>query len=486
MAKERSKRKIAVIAACIFTGIIVLVPFLCVLIAGLWIPPQYADTFYGELAPMYAKMARTRRNKIVILGNSAVAFGVDSALAQRLLSEGGLDYAVCPFGLYGALGTKMMCELALSQIGEGDIVVFTPELYEQSLSTYFSAEEAWYALDSETGLYWKFSSETQNALLGGYFGYTAKKLQRFQSGERAEGSGVYAKSSFDENCDLKNYPRPYNVMEGGADSNNPVSFDKARWSKEFLSYCNEFAKKVTGKGARIFYSFAPMNASAVSFEELKKAESLYDFLFDALEFPIIGKIEDSILEREWFYDSNYHLNESGMTVHTVQLVNDIKTELGNSTKTQCALPEKPVIPDQGVVGEGDNSDAAMFEYRLDGSYYTVVGLTEAGKAATELVIPYQVDGVYVKAFLPLVFFNDKKIAKITVQENIHTLSNGCFVGCDGLKEIVLKHTEPAEIAVGYELLNGTNGCKISVPQSALSKFENNYFWGRYARQLQGY
>ena len=45
----------------------------------------------------------------------------------------------------------------------------------------------------------------------------------------------------------------------------------------------------------------------------------------------------------------------------------------------------------------------MFEYRLDGSYYTVVGLTEKGRNAEELIIPYQVDGIYVKAFLPLVF-----------------------------------------------------------------------------------
>ena len=101
-------------------------------------------------------------------------------------------------------------------------------------------------------------------------------------------------------------------------------------------------------------------------------------------------------------------------------------------------------------------------------------------------ISHSVDGVYVKAFLPLVFFDNKNIEKVTVQENIHTLSNGSFLGCTNLKSIVLKHSEPADISVGYELLDGTANCTIFVPEASLGKFENNYFWGRYARQLRGY
>ncbi len=210
-------------------------------------------------------------------------------------------------------------------------------------------------------------------------------------------------------------------MPNGCDSNNPISFDISLFNKDFITFINGFADKVNRKGGEIFYSFAPMNASAISYVELQKAESFYDFLDNALDFKIISNVEDYIMESEWFYDSNYHLNDSGMTVRTVKLVNDIKTELGNSTKTECVLPDKPVIPDEGVEGEGDNSHADMFEYRLDGSYYTVVGLTEAGKSAAELVIPYQVNGIYVKAFLPSVFKDDKSVTKITVQENIHTL-----------------------------------------------------------------
>lgn len=486
MASSVKNRIITIILSCIFAVFAVAAPFLCVFITGLCLPAQYSDTYYGELAAMYKKLENASGKKIVVLGNSNVAFGVDSALAQKLLNNAGLDYSVCNFGLYGAIGTKAMCELAITQIKKDDIVVFTPELYAQSLSTYFSAEETWYALDSDTGLYNRFSSQSKNALAGGYFCYVSKKLSLYKADKSAQGSGVYAKSSFDENCDLKNYPRPHNVMNGGSDTNNPVVFDTSLFTENFISFINGFAKETTKKGARIFYSFAPMNAEAITSEQMQKVNSFYEFLDGALDFKIISNIEDYILEKEWFYDSNYHLNESGMAVRTVKLVNDIKTELKSSAKTEYALPEKPVIPDGNINGEGDNRDADKFEYRLDGSYYTVVGLTGAGKSATELVIPYQVDGIYVKAFLPLVFLDNKNIKKITVQENINTLSNGSFLGCDNLKSIVLKHSEPADISVGYELLDGTQCCEIFVPESALSKFENNYFWSRYARQLRGY
>lgn len=483
---KKERKNLRIVLCCFFVLMVTAVPFLCVFFAGICLPSQYSLTYYGELAEMYHKLKNTNGKKVVVLGNSNVAFGVDSALAEKLLKEAGLDYAVCNFGLYGALGTKMMCELAGSQIGNGDIVIFAPELVHQSLSGYFSAEEAWCALDSDMGLYFKFSSETKHSLIGAYFGYVSKKLSLYQSGEAAQGSGIYAKSSFDGNCDLKNYPRPHNVMPGGSDNNNPIVFDSSLISEGFLAYVNEFANQVNKKGAQMFYSFAPMNASAVSSDEMQKAESFYRYLDNTLGFRIISNIEDYIMESEWFYDSNYHLNESGMTVRTVRLVNDIKNELGNSTKTGCPLPAKPVIPSEEVEGEGDNSDAALFEYRLDGSYYTIVGLTEEGKAANELIIPYQVNGIYVKAFLPLVFLDNKNIKSVTVQENIHTLSDGSFLGCDNLASIVLKHAGPADIAVGYGLLEGTGNCMIYVPEGSLSQFKNNYFWSRYARQLQGY
>lgn len=213
---QMSKGKLPqAVAAVVLAVVMIVMPFLSVFFVGIFLPSQYGETYYAELYDMYLRLRNTNGNKVVVIGNSNVAFGVDSALMESLLREGGLDYSVCNFGLYGSLGTRMMLELSRGYIGEGDIVIFVPEIAEQPLSLYFSAEEAWYALDSGMEMFGDFSGEMRGALAGGFFGYVAKKYALFREGEPASPSGVYAHSSFDDNCDLKNYDRPHNVMDGG-------------------------------------------------------------------------------------------------------------------------------------------------------------------------------------------------------------------------------------------------------------------------------
>lgn len=487
MIKNRRPRIITSILLALFVVCMVCAPFASVYIVERSVPKQYTQTYYGALSVLYSQLKETDSKKIVIIGNSNVAFGVDSALAEELLKDAGIDYSVRNFGLYGALGTKMMCELAYDQIKKDDEVIIALELVEQSLSTYFSAEEAWYAIDGDKSMYDCFSGDMKSALTVEYIAYAAKKLAQYEKGTPSAGSGIYSSLSFDERGDLKNYERPYNVMPDGVDLNNPIIFDANLFSDSFVEYINEYAKRVQEKGAHLYFSFAPMNRSAISDEEMGKISDFYFHVEEKLEFPIISNIDDYILDEEWFYDFNYHLNESGMTVRTVQLVNDIKNQFGNTSKTNYRLPDKPILPDSTVEGEGDNTHADMFEYHLDGSYYTIIGLTEEGKNAKELIIPYQVNGIYVKDFSSLVFLDNKNIESITVQENIHMLSNGCFSGCDDLKQIILRHAKPADISVGFELLTGAPiDCIILVPKESLSQFQNNYFWGKYAKQLQGY
>ncbi len=478
------KSKIYAILVYIFIGILIIAPFLSVFLTGILLSPQYADTYYGQLAVMVDKLKNTEGRKVVVVGNSAVAFGVDSALMERLLKEGSLDYKVVNFGLYGALGTKMMLDLSEEYIGEGDLVVFAPELNEQSLSTYFSAEHAWYAIDSNFSLFSLLDESSKRELTYHYFGYVSGKFKYSQSGKAAQGSGVYAKSSFDENGDLKNYERANNVMINGVDVNNLIPLEGTMYSLTFVDYVNAYAQKVEKKGASMYYAFAPMNAAAVVIDGEDCAEKFYDSVEQAFNFPIMSDLSACILESGWFYDSNVHLNSAGMTLYTVNLVNDIKNMLGNTTKTECVIPEMPILPQPDLAGEGDNRCADMFVYEQHGNYYVVTGLTEKGKNAKELVIPYQVDGLYIQSFTADVFRNNKVVERITVQGNIKNLSDRSFYGCENLRKLVLKHTAPSDIAVGYYLLDGAESCQIYVEPSAIGAFKNNYFWGRYAKQLQ--
>ena len=97
------------------------------------------------------------------------------------------------------------------------------------------------------------------------------------------------------------------------------------------------------------------------------------------------------------------------------------------------------------------------------------------------------NGIYIHSFTAQVFAGDTAVQSITIQDNIRSLPDGCFSGCTALRSVYLTHTDPADIAVGYGLFEGTAGtCTVYVPQEALTQFANNYFWGRYADRLGSY
>ena len=104
------------------TALFILVPF-CLLVWGFLLPCQYNDTFMGELKYKVHLLEETPGPRIVLIGGSSAAFSVDSELLEQEFPE----YSVVNFGMYAALGTTVMLDLAESRIREGDIVILLPE-----------------------------------------------------------------------------------------------------------------------------------------------------------------------------------------------------------------------------------------------------------------------------------------------------------------------------------------------------------------------
>lgn len=439
-------------------------------ISGLCTPSKYSQTYYGELAQMLERLKNSEKKKIVIIGNSSVAFGVDSALIEQELSLDGLDYDVCNFGLYGSIGTKAMLDLSEKYIGEGDVVIFTPEMNQQSMSLYFSGEQMWYAVDSDLSLL--SDLKDIEIMVGSYPQYVVNKLKT----EPVQGNGVYAKASFDDRGDMKNAERAYNIMLDGVDSNNLFRSDIV-WDDAFTNYVNSYYHRIRAKGGTMVYSFAPMNRKAFKEGYEKALDDYYTQFSEKLDFLILGDPHTAVMDYEWFYDSNVHLNASGMRVRTISLINDLKLYFEKITPVRTEYPQKPVIPDREE--EGGQLDDTYFLYEKNQNGTLIVGLTEKGKLQKSLSIP---SSVY--AFTAEVFQNNQIIEEITLPASIRILYDGSFSGADSLKKLVILGSNPERISVGYSLLEGADSCKIYVKKEAFSAFSSNYYWGHYAAQLE--
>ena len=76
------------------------------------IPPQYSDTFVGELDDKFERLTSIEEPKVVVVGGSSVAFGLESEILEKYVGM-----PVVNFGLYAALGTKVMLDLSKAGIG---------------------------------------------------------------------------------------------------------------------------------------------------------------------------------------------------------------------------------------------------------------------------------------------------------------------------------------------------------------------------------
>ena len=153
------------------------------------------------------------------------------------------------------------------------------------------------------------------------------------------------------------------------DENAPILLDKSIVSDSFVNYFNEYVEFCRKRGAEVYFSYCPMNELAILNPDEDSILEFEDYLKDSLECKIISNIEEYILEPEYFYDSNFHLNDAGKIRHSVDLTEDILLELDIQRLVEA--PFGQVIPGLVTVPEPSLPfvDVRCFEYDDNSVYF---------------------------------------------------------------------------------------------------------------------
>lgn len=403
------------------------------LICGFGLPVQFGDTFMGELKSKYERLKETSGKRIVLVGGSGVAFDCDSALMDDFFPS----YEIVNFGMYAGLGTKAVMDLSENYIHEGDIVILSPEQSEQTFSDYFNGEYMWQAADGAFGMLRDLKSENFEAMLGNFPRFALEKLNYVMKGQKPQTDSIYQKKSFNIYGDIELDTCRENILPNGYDVNQKVRFTENVVQPEFMDYMNDWAKRLEKKGAVVWYRYCPVNKLSV--EDMDDLAAYDVFLRQKLDFPVIGNPENSLMEAEWFFDTNFHLNQPGKEVNTVQLIRDMKAILGDDRAVTVELPEKP--------------------HRTWGDVSAETRIWTAKDSET-----YQGEET------------------IVIPENVTQIEDYAFSNCAGLKQIVLEQKDPSKCIVGQHLLDGT-GAEILVPQMSVDSYKRNYFWSVYAGRI---
>ncbi|WP_270411945.1 hypothetical protein [Blautia obeum] len=403
------------------------------LICGFGLPVQFGDTFMGELKSKYERLKETSGKRIVLVGGSGVAFDCDGALMDDFFPS----YEIVNFGMYAGLGTKAVMDLSENYIHEGDIVILSPEQSEQTFSDYFNGEYMWQAADGAFGMLRDLKSENFEAMLGNFPRFALEKLNYVMKGQKPQTDSIYQKKSFNTYGDIELDTCRENILPNGYDVNQKVRFTEDVVQLEFMDYMNDWAKRLEKKGAVVWYRYCPVNKLSV--EDMDELAAYDVFLRQKLDFPVIGNPENSLMEAEWFFDTNFHLNQPGKEVNTVQLIRDMKAMLGDDRAVTVELPEKP--------------------HRTWGDVSAETRIWTAKDSET-----YQGEET------------------IVIPENVTQIEDYAFSNCAGLKQIVLEQKDPSKCIVGQHLLDGT-GAEILVPQMSVDSYKRNYFWSVYAGRI---
>ena len=467
-------RAIKYITTVLLSLLLIISPVLVALGTALLLPPAFGDSFVGALGTKLDRLASIEDEKIVVVGGSSVAFGLDSEALEAYVGM-----PVVNFGLYAALGTKVMLDLSLPYIGEGDIVVVAPEIDEEALSLYFGADTVWRALDGRFDALRYIDFDNAPSMLGALFGFAGSKLDYARGKLEGTDTGIYLSKYFDGYGDF-DYPRENNVMKLYWEQNNPISLNTAAYDEDtlvaFFDYVNAYAEKCTERGASVYFSFSPMNAMAVS----DGSDAISEFeekIAELLDFKVISDIESCILDAGYFYDTNYHLNDAGRTVRTMRLADDIRIA-ARLVRPPITEPEPtpPELPEQSVRFDGIDENCKYFTFeKLDSGAYSITGLTELGKSATTLTVPLGYEGYIVQSVAEGAFSGSAlESLTVTRDANLAYFDNGAFLGAGNLRHLWIYKASGDDISPPESFYGVHTDFVVHIGRN--TDFSYHYYW----------
>lgn len=482
------KKILTKICFFIIAVLLIVAPFGIFMLVAKSQPHIYSKTYYAALVDKVENLGSHKQDKkIVLIGGSNVAFGFNS----KLIEEEFDGYKVVNFGLYAMLGTKIMMDLALDSINEGDMVFLSPEINPQSTSLFFNGESTLKALEDNMNILWRLPKDNRDSVIGSYYDFV---INRSKQKDIIEPNGVYQRKNFNsygdilyEELDENNIPYiSRNRMTLHYDPTMIVDYSHTI-DQTFFDYVNSFNQSIVKKKAKLYYCFSPVNDKAVN--DNGSPIDYYWSLRKHLSCDVIGNPSDYIIDAHYFYDSNFHLNDSGAIYRSYLFVQDVYRDILKTSKSPSFdIPDEPPYVDEGSGGE-DSETARCFEYTQYEDSLAISGVKDDYLNEDNIVLPEFANGKRVVGIARDAFKKCTKINNLVIPNSIRILMDGCFGNCSSLKDVYIETYNPDDIIVSYTgsmTEDVVNDFRIYIHSESYDLFITNYYWANYSSYFERY
>lgn len=292
---------------------------LCAVLLAALCLPQYTGLFNAALLDKHQRLASVQGPKIVLLGDSTLAFGVDSAALETAT---GLP--VVNMGLHQGLGFPFYADITKTHIGPGDIVIACFASYSAYNAGLGDPLLAWVTLENHVALWRHVRPAYYPALLRTLPTYTRRALNLLLDGKgnQTPTDTYYVRTALNAYGDVA-LPRPANIVN---EQENPVGFIPGPMDPALLAELNDYHTYVQSKGATLYFACAPIYGPDVSEDTLRTLDALEEQLRADLRCPVLLRYADSLYDASLFYDTKLHLNDAGIARRTGELIAAVQAQ----------------------------------------------------------------------------------------------------------------------------------------------------------------
>ena len=269
------------------------------------------DNYIAAVLEKDRLIRNTPSPKVILVGGSNLAFGVDS----RMLRDS-LGLSVVNMGLYAKLGIKYMLAQVEPYIARNDVVVIVPE-YDQFFGDYANGDNTlntallytpndripdFIRSYSIVDVIWKPRVENaRRSFLHALAAAVGREKQFFPP----DTNPVYNRHSFNEYGDVVSHQN-----RKGKDPDS-IFVSHLPPMKEFnrhtLDYLNSIENKAQKVGAHAYFMYPSYIDSSYTINA-GEIDSLGKKLRRGMRMPIIGSPRDFAYPKTSFFDTRYHLN----------------------------------------------------------------------------------------------------------------------------------------------------------------------------------
>ena len=270
--------------------------------------PSYTGEYAAALIDKVERLENIEGSKIVLIGNSNVAYGFKSELIEEKFGM-----PVVNMGFHGDFGNVFHEGMAKLNVCEGDIYIICHSDYTD-LGKIDHAPIVWAALENHPQLWRILRAEDIWPVLKGFPVYLKRCISREMDGTRNQQGLREAFNEYGDIC-INN--------ETGSDLFYEGAVYIPNISVRVMKRINKLDKYLKERGATLLIAGYPIGDGEYT-PDKEYFANYRGGLESFLTCPVISDFTDYMFDYQYFYNSSLHLNQEGAVLRTEQLIEDLE------------------------------------------------------------------------------------------------------------------------------------------------------------------